>query len=132
MTAAQGDLRVQRWAPKWFDIPCQGFDFTSQPMTLQVRAYRDAPGDPLINLDIATSPTQGISVSVETVDGLVTSTIQIRINETTLEDLLPFPANGTEPGQDIVLAYALHVGAGAAKQRFLEGAFIIEPGANQA
>lgn len=132
MSAAQGELRVQRWAPAKFDIPCEGFDFTGQPLTMQVRQFRDQPGAPLLDLVTTSSPAEGMSLSVETVAGLTTTTIQIRINETTIEALLPFPSNGTEPGGEVTLQYALHVGTGAAKRRFLEGAFIIEPGANQA
>lgn len=132
MSAAQGDLRVQRWAPKQFEIPCEGFDFTGQNLTMQVRAYKDAPGSPLLNLVTTSSPAEGLSVTVETVEGVITSTIHIRINETTIEALLPFDENGTEPNEDVELKYAVHIGSGAAKQRFLEGAFIIEPGANQA
>lgn len=132
MTAAQGDLRVERWVPAKFDIPCIGFDLSGQALTMQVRAYRDQPGDPMLDLATTASPSEGLSVSVATAGGIPTSTIQIRINETTIEGLLPFPANGTEPGAEVVLAYALHVGAGAAKRRFLEGQFTIVPGANQA
>ncbi len=131
-SVAEGPLVVQRWAPKRFDIPCEGFDFTGQPLTMQVRAYPDAPGAALIDLADTASPAEGLSVSVETVAGLTTSTIQIRINETTIENLLPFDTNGTEPGQNVVLAYAIHVGSGSAKRRFIQGNFIIEPGANQA
>lgn len=132
MSAAQGDLYVQRWAPKQFEIPFEGFDFTGQTLTMQVRLYRDAPGDPIINLTGAASPAEGLSVVVATDEGLTTSTVHIRINETTIEGVLPFPASGVEQGDSVTLAYALHVGTGAAKRRMLEGAFIIEPGANQA
>lgn len=132
MTAAKGDLRVQRWAPAKFEIPCEGFDFTGQAITMQVRAYRDSAGDPLIDLAATTPPAQGVSLSVETVEGLATTTIQIRINETVIEGLLPFPERGGEPDQEVVLFYAVHVGSGAAKRRFLEGRFIIEAGANHA
>lgn len=132
MSAAQGDLRVERWTPARFEIPCEGFDFTGQALTMQVRAYRDAPGAPVIDLATSDSPAEGLSVSVVTTSGLPVSTLAIRINETTIEAALPFPASGVEAGGDVVLAYAVHVGTGAAKFRFLEGAFIIVPGANQA
>lgn len=132
MSAAQGDLRVQRWSPKRFQIPCEGFDFEGQALTMQVRAYRDAPGAAVIDLATTAAPAEGLSVSTDRSGTLPVSTLDIRINETTIEGALPFPASGVEAGADVVLAYAIHVGAGAAKFRFLEGAFIIEPGANQA
>lgn len=130
MSAAQGDLRVERWAPVRFEIPCIGFDLTNQPLTMQVRQYRDAPGEPLINLGDSMTPAEGLSLTVDNSGTLPVTTIAIRINETTIEQVLPFPASGVEPGADIALAYAIHAGAGVAKRRFLEGAFIIVPGAN--
>lgn len=132
MSAAQGDLRVQRWVPARVEIPCEGFDFTGQAMTMQVRAYRDAPGEALVSLSTTASPSEGLSVSVATVDGLPVSTIAIRINETTIEGVLPYPQSGVSAGADVVLAYAIHVGSGAGKFRLLEGSFTIEPGANAA
>ncbi|WP_230771133.1 hypothetical protein [Sphingomonas sp. Leaf4] len=132
MTAAQGDLRVDRWAPARFEIPCIGFDFTDQPLTMQVRQYRDAPGEPLINLATNNAPAEGLSLTVDRSGTLPVTTISIRINETTLEDVLPFPVSGVAPGADVVLVYALHVGTGAAKMRFLEGNFTLVPGANAA
>lgn len=131
-TVAEGALVVQRWAPKTFDIPCEGFDFTGETATMQVRLYPDATGDPLLNLAMTTSPAQGLSISVATEDGATTSTLQIRIDETTIEALLPFPANGQDPDADVALAYALHIGSGQTKRRFLHGSFIIQPGANKA
>ncbi len=132
MTAAQGDLRVERWTPARIDIPCIGFDFTGQQLTLQVRQYRDAPGEPLINLANSAAPAEGLSLVVDLSGTLPVTTISIRINETTLEGVLPFPVSGVAPGADVVLAYALHVGTGAAKMRFLEGNFTLVPGANAA
>ncbi len=132
MSAARGDLRVQRWAPARIEIPCEGFDFAGNALTMQVREYRDAPGEPLINLADSASPAEGLSVTVAVVGSLPTSTIAIRINETTLENVLPYPANGLEKGADVVLTYAIHVGSGAAKFRLVEGSFTIEAGANQA
>jgi hypothetical protein len=135
MTAARGDLRVDRWVPANISIPFEGFDFTTPAnLTMQVRLYPDATGDPLISLTETTAPAQGLSMSIETEDGLTTSTLNIRINETTIESLLPFPSNGTEPGAEVELWYAVHFSAAAytGKRRWLEGKFIIIPGANQA
>lgn len=135
MTAAQGDLRVERWAPVDISIPFEGFDFTTPAnLTMQVRQYPDAEGDPLLSLTAQTAPTQGLSFTVATVDGLTTSTLRICIDEATIEGLLPFPGNGTEPGASVSLSYAVHFSAAAypTKRRWLEGKFIIVPGANKA
>lgn len=135
MTAAKGDLYLERWAPVDLSIPFEGFDFTGvSDLTLQIRDYPDAPGDPLLALAVAAPPTQGLSMAVATVGGLTTSTLRILIGEATLEALLPYPANGAGEGESIELAYAVHFSATAypTKRRWLEGAAIIVPGANQA
>ncbi|MEG3152990.1 hypothetical protein U1769_24115 [Sphingomonas sp. ZT3P38] len=127
------DLRVNRWVPFDDMIGIEGADLSDATMLMQVRAYRDAPGDPLISLVNAAPPAQGLSVSAETVEGMPTSTIRIMINETTIEGLLPFPANGVEPGADVVLVWDLLLSkTGFTKARWFEGAFIIVPGATQA
>lgn len=132
--APQLDWPVDRWSPFDDTMPCIGFDFTGGTFTLEVRAYRDAPGAPLLALGNATPPAQGISVSVATVNSLTTSTLRFIINETTIEALLPLPANGLDASNpDVRLAYAIHATAtGFKKRRLLEGAFIIRAGANQA
>lgn len=134
MTAARGDLRVERWTPVDIVIPFVGLDSTGAAGSLQVRLFPDATGDPVLNLTFATPPAEGLSMSVASVDGLTTSTLRILINEPTIETLLPFPANGLEAGGEVRLAYALHLTSTAfpKKRRWLEGAFIILPGANHA
>ena len=123
------DLTVQRWTPFVYQIDFEGLDFTGATMAMQVRLYRDAPGDPLINLTNAASNAEGLSVSVATVSGVTTSTVQIRINETTGESLL---LNAGKPGDDITLVYDLHItGGGLPKSRWLEGSLIIRAGATQ-
>lgn len=131
MTPGTLDLRVQRWTPFTYAIAFP-FDFTGATMAMHVRSYRDAPGSPLINLQNATAPAQGLSVSVATVGGVTTSTVQIRIDETTIEALLPFPASGVRAGEDVPLVWDIHItGGGFAKSRWIEGAFIIKSGATQ-
>ena len=123
------DLTVQRWTSFVYQIDFEGLDFTGATMAMQVRLYRDAPGDPLINLTNAASNAEGLSVSVATVSGVTTSTVQIRINETTGESLL---LNAGKPGDDITLVYDLHItGGGLPKSRWLEGSLIIRAGATQ-
>lgn len=123
------DLVAQRWTPFADKSAFKGTDFTGATMAMQVRLYRDAPGAPLISLENATSTAQGLSVVVETIEGVVYSTIQIRINETTLEALL---LNAGKPGSDVTLVYDLHVtGGGLPKSRLFEGTFTIRAGATQ-
>lgn len=122
-------LVAQRWTPFVYTIDFEGIDFTGATMAMQVRLYRDAPGDPIISLVNAASNAQGLSVSVVTTEGVPTSTVQIRINETTLEAIL---LNAGLPGADVKLAYDLHItGGGFEKTRWVEGDFIIRPGATQ-
>lgn len=129
ITPGRLDLTVQRWTPFVYQIDFKGIDFTGATMAMQARLYRDAPGSPLIALVNAASNAEGLSVSVATADGVPTSTVQIRINETTAEALL---LNAGKPGDDITLVYDLHItGGGFPKSRWIEGALIIRAGATQ-
>jgi hypothetical protein len=134
------DLVVPRWTPFRHEIDFQGLDLTGGTFALQVRLYRDAPGDPLISLAGSTSPAEGMSVTVGTqeVDGIemTVSTLQIRINETTIEGVLPFAVTDGAPnrraGDDVALVWDLHITAtGLPKTRILEGAFTIKAGVTQ-
>jgi hypothetical protein len=129
MTPARGDLTAYRWAPFDETIPFEGVDFTGGTFAMEVRAYRDSPAS---LLTLAMANPQGISVTVATSNGLPTSNVRIRINEATIEALLPFPASGVEPGQSVDLVYDLVITTSAlGKRRWLEGAFIIQPGVTQ-
>ncbi|MCC4295863.1 hypothetical protein [Brevundimonas aurantiaca] len=129
ITPGRLDLTVQRWTPFVYQIAFEGLDFTGATMAMQVRLYRDAPGVPLISLTNAAPNAQGLSVSVANNGGEMTSTLQIRINETTAETLL---LNAGKPGDDIALVYDLHITAGGfPKSRWVEGSLIIRAGATQ-
>lgn len=129
ITPARVDLVAQRWTVFVDQTDFAGFDFSAATFAMHVRLYPDAPGDPLINLANAASNAQGISASVIEVDGETVSTVQIRINETTIEGLL---LNASAPGKSVALAYDLHItGGGLEKTRMMEGTFIIKPGATQ-
>lgn len=118
---------VFRWQPAKLQIDFVGQDFTSAAFKAEVRAFLDAPDPAMISLANAASPGEGISVSVATVDGLPTSTVEIRINETTIEGL-PF----TNPrGTDFEAVWDLVIGSGSAKARWLEGKFIVHGGSTQ-
>lgn len=122
-----GSLRINRWAPYRVEIDFVGQDFTGATFAAHFRRFRDAAGDPLITLGNSTAPAEGISVSVATDDGITTSTVQIRINETTIEGL-PF----TSPrGGDFELVWDLHVTTSGHKVRWLEGRAPIKAGATQ-
>lgn len=132
MTAAQGDLRVERWTPVDMTIPFIGVDFTGATASMQVRQYPDAPGTADLTLTDANPTDQGLSIDVTFENGIPTSILRIIIDEETIEGLMPFPVNGTEPGSEIKLAYAVHITPPSKpKRRWLEGSFIIIPGANQ-
>lgn len=136
MTPARGDLRAYRWVPNEFLIPFVGFDFSGDTlsMTMQVRLYPDAPGEPLIDLQKQDDlNAQGLSFTFSTVDGVTTSTLRIFIEEATIEALLPLPS-GTQTGAEVELSYAVHIRSNnfPLKQRWLEGKFIVVPGANKA
>ena len=129
ITPARVDLVAQRWAP-FVDITAiENFDFAAATFAMQIRMYRDAPGSPLVSLGNAASNAQGISATSAVVDGQTISSVQIRINETTLEGLL---LNQGKAGTDVALVYDLHITAsGLGKIRWMEGSFTIRAGATQ-
>ena len=129
-------LTAQRWVPFVYAIDFEGFDLSAATFAMQVRLYRDAPNQPIINLTNAAPQAEGISVKVATVDGVTTSSVQIRINETTIENTLPFTVDENyrpsriEP--DVTLVWDLVIsGPGLGKARWLQGSFIIEGGVTQ-
>jgi len=123
-------LTVQRGTPFVYRIDFPGYDLSTAGLAAQVRLYRDQPGAPLIDLSTAQPQAEGLSVVVTlSSGGLPTSTLQIRINETTIEQLLPFPDNGLEPGDRVPLAWDLHLTISPiGKRRWVEGPFTISPG----
>lgn len=133
---AKATLTAYRWQPYVEVIEVQSpLDFGEASVTFQARLYPDQPGAPLLSLTRNDNlQAEGIAVRLEgqDADGVKTHTLQIRINETTLEALLPFPS-GVEAGDDLELAYDLVIDVpGETKARWLTGAFILKPGANQA
>ena len=130
ITPGKLDLVVQRWTP--FDFTIQlpvGIDFTGGTAALHARLYRDAPGTPQLSLANASSAGEGLSITTVTTDGVPTSFLRIRINETTAEAIL---LNAGKPGDDIRLVQDIHItGGGFAKTRWYEGALIVRAGATQ-
>lgn len=131
ITPGKLDLVAQRWTPYVYVIDFPGLDFTGATMAMDVRLYRDAPGAALVALGNAASNAQGLSVSVATEDDVTTSSVQIRINETTLEALL-LNSTPAAHGKDVGLVYDLHItGGGFIKTRWIEGSFTVRAGATQ-
>ncbi len=130
MIAGTLPLVVQRGTPFVYLIDFPGFDLTDAGIAAQVRLYQDQPGAALLDLSRQQPLAQGLSVDVMTDGaGVVTSTVQIRINETTIEQMLPFPDNGLEPGATVDLVWDMHITLSpVGKRRWLEGAFTISPG----
>ena len=113
-------------------------DLRNQQQLMQLRLQPDAPGDPQLSLMPAAAGVQGLSVAYEpAVTGLVgdairtfaVSTITIQIDRATIQKLLPFESNGTEPGQEVTLAFDHLIALpGAPLLPLISGSFIIEPG----
>lgn len=129
MTPGTLPIRAQRWTPFIYLIDFIGYNFVSASFGMHVRLRPDAPGSALITLAGAASPAEGISATVVTTGGVPTSTVEIRIAEATLEGVL---LNAGRAGEDVVLAYDLHItGGGLPKTRWVQGSFTIEPGVTQ-
>lgn len=135
ITPGRLDLVVQRWTP--FDRSIQlpvGLDFTGATAALQARLRPDAPGDPIISLVNASSAGEGLSFTHVTAEGVVTSTLRIRINETTAEGILlnAGKAPSVDRREDVRLSYDIHItGGGYAKTRWYEGVLTIRGGSTQ-
>lgn len=128
MIPASFGLLALRWQPFKLRVDFPGYDFTGAAFAMQVRSYRDAPDPALISLTNAVSPAQGISVSVATTEGIPTSSVEVRIDEATLE-CLPF----TNPrGTDLEVVWDFVITpAGGVKSRWFEGRFIVHGGSTQ-
>lgn len=136
ITPGKLDLVVQRWTP--FDYSIQmpfGIDFTGATAALQARLRPDAPGDPVISLVNALSSAQGLSFThVTDEDDFVTSTLRIRINETTAEAILLNAGKlpSVDRREDVRLSHDIHItGGGFAKTRWFEGVLTIRGGSTQ-
>lgn len=136
ITPGKLDLTAYRWTPFDFSIQLPvGLDFTDATAAMQIRLRPDAPGSPIISLENASSAGQGLSFSsVTDDDDIVTSTLRIRINETTIEPILLNAGIAPSVGkwEPVRLTYDIHItGGGFAKTRWYEGVFNIRPGATQ-
>ena len=123
MTAARLDLGADRRTPFVRTIRFEGYDLTGATFKAQVRPYSDAPGSPLVDLaTVVSSSAEGLKLlTVETVAGQPVSTVQMRVNQSTMEAM---PA-ANAPGGDVTLAWDLHITIGSAKERWLFGDFVV-------
>lgn len=128
ITPGHHDLLLLRWQPFKYTIDFVGYNFTGATFLAEFRTFRDAPNPALISLSNATSPSQGISVSVATVGGIPTSTVEIRIDETTIEGL-PF-TNPRGAGFGLVWDLVI-IGGGLPKSRWIEGNALVHGGSTQ-
>lgn len=130
MTPVNVPLRVSRYAP-FVEAPfaIRGLDMSAATFAMHVRQNRDeATGTALITLAGATAGTQGISVSVVTVDAVDTSILTVQIDKATINAI---PKAG-KAGQDVVLVYDLKItGGGLPETRWFEGSFTIAAGSTQ-
>ncbi|WP_010184786.1 hypothetical protein, partial [Sphingomonas sp. PAMC 26605] len=101
-----------------------GLDLRDSALRLQVRMKPDTPGAPLIDLSIAEADAEGLWLADFSVaDGVPTTTVQIRIAETTMKDDAKVPYIG-ELGDAAPLAYDLIATIGGDKRRLIFGEFV--------
>ncbi len=121
-------LVANRWVPFIDWIAVEVFDLTGATFSLQVR---DRWNGGAIRADLETVGTlaeEGLKLEVTTVDGLTTSKVNIRINETTME-AIPLAA---DPDGPTALVYDLHCNpAGGQKFVMARGDFTVVEGSTE-
>lgn len=129
-TAARIALVARRYEVARFTISVTGIDLTGVTMNMQVRLQRGTPGAPLISLaTVTTAAAEGLKLdSVTTVNGLTTSIIKGRINQSTMNDATKVPFTG-ELGADTMLSYAMQWTIGGDANTRIEGEFIVRDSA---
>lgn len=125
-TAARLALYARRNEVARFTIVVTGIDLTGVAMAMQVRLNRGVPGPPLIALaTVATLAAEGLKLdSVTVTNGVPTSTIKGRINQSTMSDAAKVPYAG-ELGSDTTLAYAMQWTLNGDAQTRIEGDWIV-------
>lgn len=131
ISAALVDLRANRWNPFAYVIAFKGVDLTGAVFHMQVRAFPDQAGAPLIDLPTVTDPTaQGVRfINVDTTGETPTSYIRLQIPGASLGTAvnLTIPAGG-----DQCLSYDLLITPqGRTQGRWLYGSFVIVAGQTQ-
>lgn len=103
MTPGTLNLRLDRGKAVLRTFTIKGLDLTSATFRASVRAYPDAAGSALISLPKVTNTDDGMKfVSVETVDGLPVSTVQMQIAAATMGAVIPAAGKYGTPGNPVV------------------------------
>lgn len=125
-TAARLAILARRNEVLRFTIVVTGIDLTGVAMNMQVRLARGSPGVPRIQLGtVNTAAAEGLKLdSVTVVNGITTSIIKGRINQTTMSDASKVPYDG-EIGTDTILAYAMQWTLNGDANTRIEGEFIV-------
>lgn len=124
--AARVAIAADRYTPCVRTITFRGLDLTGVTLRMQWRLAADTPGAPLVDLqNVTNAQAQGLKlVSVETTDGYPVSTVQMRVNETTVKGL---PYAG-ELGDATALVYDLIGTLGGDKRVLMAGTVTIGAG----
>lgn len=120
-----GARSVPMTAPE-LEFIFEGFDLTDATFRLEVRDRRNG-GQLRAGLDtVTTSAAEGVQLlSVDTADGVTTSIVHARINETTMEAMPE-----SDPGEDETIWWGLHITpSGGVKFEAFEGPFTIKASA---
>jgi hypothetical protein len=116
-------LVADRYQPCVRTIYLVGIDITGLDMRAQVRLAGDTPGAPLVDLlTVTNGNAEGLRlVEVTTTNGLPTSTVEMVINETTMEAL---PYMG-ELGDSAEMRWDWQVVIAGRKRRLAKGGFVV-------
>jgi hypothetical protein len=116
-------ILADRYTPCVRTIRMVGVDLTGVAMQAQVRLRGDTPGAPEVDLaSVTNGNAEGLRlIGVSVTDGVPTSTVELVINETTMEGL---PYLG-EVGDTTALAWDWQATFAGRKRRLAAGAFLI-------
>lgn len=129
---ARYDSVANRFAPHPDYIDFEGFDWTDATVKMQIRDRKNG-GAIRANLSqVTTAAAEGVRIDeVFENDGIPTTRIAWRINETTME-AMSAQAMGLEPDTDVSLFLDLHVTpVGGLKFVPIEGVFTVKAGVTE-
>ena len=126
------DSEANRFAPHTDYLDFEGFDWPDADLKLQIRDSKNGGAIRVDLAKVASAASEGVRIdSVTTVDGVTTTRIAWRINETTLE-AISAEALGLEPDADVNLFFDLHVTpVGELKFVPVEGTFTVKAGVTE-
>ena len=131
MTPGTYNLRADRGKALLRQFTVTGLDLTSATFRASVRAYPGASGDPIIALPLVTNTDNGMKfVSVETVEGVPVSLIQMQISAATMA-LASYPAGKAGTPGDPVVSWVGNwdldiTPVGGIEEVYLRGAFQVD------